>query len=51
MMQVFAREAAVYTDLMPNLNKMSEIKYCHVVHVDETQGKSNADGNSTFFLS
>jgi hypothetical protein len=39
-MQVFPREAAVYTDLMPNLNKMDELKYCQVVHVDETPGKS-----------
>jgi len=40
-MRVFEREAAVYKDLMPDLNKMDDLKYCNLVYVDETLGKEH----------
>ncbi len=50
-MQVFSREAAVYTDLMPILNKMDdELKYCHLVYVDETPGMTALGLLSSFYF-
>ena len=39
LMNVFDREVHLYEKLLPALNKIGSVKYCHVIFSDLTEGK------------